>query len=93
MRIWTVAPAAYQKGPATPYVYATVDDWSKVAAQVQAETMPEAMSPGLTEREAVLNSSDWWVEYCVYRFWRYDMNIIKNAKKKPMPMTTPALCE
>lgn len=60
-----MAPAAYQKGPATPYVYATVDDWSKVAAQVHADTIPDAMSPGLTLREAVLNSSDWCVEYCV----------------------------
>jgi hypothetical protein len=59
MRICTVAPAAYQNGPATPYVYATVEDCSKVAAQVQAETIPDAMRPGLTEREAVLNSSDW----------------------------------
>jgi len=34
MKIWTVAPAAYQKGPETPYSYATVADWRRVAAQV-----------------------------------------------------------
>jgi hypothetical protein len=33
-----------------------------VADQVQEETMPAAIKPGLTEREAVLNSSAWWVE-------------------------------
>ena len=36
--------------------------WSEghtnVAAQVQAETMPEAISPGLTLRDALLNSSE-----------------------------------
>jgi hypothetical protein len=31
---WMVAPAAYQKGPATPYLYATLDDCSSVAAHV-----------------------------------------------------------
>ena len=34
----------------------------RVADQVHEDTMPEAMRPGLTEREAVLNSSDVWVE-------------------------------
>ena len=34
----------------------------RVADQVHEETIPEAMRPGLTEREAVLNSSDVWVE-------------------------------
>jgi len=34
MKIWTVAPAAYQNGPETPYSYATVADWRSVAAQV-----------------------------------------------------------
>jgi hypothetical protein len=40
----------------------TVLDCSSVAAHVHAETIPEAISPGLTERDAVLNSSDCFVE-------------------------------
>jgi hypothetical protein len=43
----------------------TVLDCSSVAAHVHAETIPEAISPGLTERDAVLNSSDCFVEYGV----------------------------
>ena len=35
--ICTVAPLAYQKGPETPYLYATAEDCSKVAAQVHDE--------------------------------------------------------
>jgi hypothetical protein len=35
---------------------------TSVAAQVHAETMPEAMRPGLTLREAVLNSSEFFGE-------------------------------
>ena len=54
-----------QKGPATPYSYATVLLWSKVAAQVHAETMPLAIKPGLTLRLAVLNSSLVFVENLV----------------------------
>jgi len=34
----------------------------RVADQVQEDTIPEAIRPGLMLREAVLNSSDWWVE-------------------------------
>ena len=45
-----------QNGPATPYSYATVEDWSKVAAQVHADTIPLAIKPGFTLLLAVLNS-------------------------------------
>jgi hypothetical protein len=69
-----VAPAAYQKGPATPYVYATVLLWSSVAAHVHAETMPAAIRPGLTFLLAVLNSSLVLVENCVYLFCRWDQH-------------------
>lgn len=34
----------------------------RVADHVQEDTIPEAIRPGLMLREAVLNSSDWWVE-------------------------------
>ena len=44
---------------------ANVEDVSRVADQVQEETIPEAMRPGLTDLEAVLNSSDWEVEKAV----------------------------
>ena len=43
----------------------TVLDCNSVAAQVHAETIPEAMRPGLTDLDAVLNSSDCFVEYAV----------------------------
>lgn len=39
---------------------------TSVAAQVQAETIPDAMSPGLTEREAEVNSSEFRGETPVY---------------------------
>lgn len=55
--IWTVAPEAYQKGPDTPYRYATPDDCSRVAAQVQELTTAEATKPDLTVLPAVLNIS------------------------------------
>jgi len=54
----TVAPEAYQKGPETPYLYATAEDWSKVAAQVHDETTAEDTKPDLTVRPAVLKTSD-----------------------------------
>lgn len=39
---------------------------TSVAAQVQAETIPDAMRPGLTEREAEVNSSEFRGETPVY---------------------------
>jgi len=57
-RTWTVAPAPYHHGPLIPYLYPTALLWSKVAAQVQALTIPDAMRPGLTARDAEENSSD-----------------------------------
>ncbi len=57
-----------QNGPATPYSYATVLAWSKVAAQVHAETIPLAIKPGFTLLLAVLNSSLVLVENLVYLF-------------------------
>lgn len=69
----------------------TVLDCSNVAAHVQADTIPDAIRPGLTERDAVLNSSDCFVEYAVYLFCIREMPIIRKAKKKPMPTTTPEL--
>jgi hypothetical protein len=67
----------------------TVLDCNRVAAHVHAETIPDAIRPGFTDLDAVLNSSDCFVEYVVYRFCSHDMPIITNAKKKPMPTTTP----
>ena len=40
---------------------------TSVAAHVQAETIPEAMRPGLTLRDALLNSSVFFGENAVYR--------------------------
>lgn len=44
------------------YVYAKVDEVRSVADQVHDETIPAAINPGLTERDAVLNSSALAVE-------------------------------
>ncbi len=46
-----------QNGPAIPYSYATVLLCKRVAAHVQADTIPLAINPGLTLLLAVLNSS------------------------------------
>lgn len=47
-----------QKGPETPYRYATPDDCSSVAAQVQEDTTADATRPDLTVLPAVLNISE-----------------------------------
>lgn len=47
-----------QNGPETPYRYATPDDCSSVAAQVQEETTADATRPDLTVLPAVLNISE-----------------------------------
>ena len=78
-----MAPAPYHHGPEIPYLYATALDWSykemlvdhcvskweltSVAAHVHAETIPEAIRPGLTLRDALLNSSEFFGENPVYR--------------------------
>ena len=72
-----------QNGPAMPYSYATVLDCNRVAAQVQAETMPLAINPGLTLLLAVLNSSLVFVENLVYRFLRtvsWDPQVLPPTK-------------
>jgi hypothetical protein len=40
---------------------------TSVAAHVQADTIPDAIRPGLTLRDALLNSSVFFGEYAVYR--------------------------
>jgi len=67
----------------------TVELCKRVAAHVHADTIPEAIRPGLTDLEAVLNSSDCFVEYIVYRFCSQEIPIMRNAKKNPIPTTTP----
>ena len=57
-KICRVAPLAYQKGPLTPYRYATPEDCKSVAAQVQLLTTAAATRPDLTVRPAVLNASE-----------------------------------
>jgi hypothetical protein len=47
----------HQKGPDTPYFHATLDDCSRVAAQVQCDTMSTAIRPVLMVRPAQLNCS------------------------------------
>ena len=69
-----------------PYLYATALDCSRVAAHVQALTMPEAIRPGLTAREADENSSEFDGEKAVYRDCRYVNTSMKALKKSPMPI-------
>lgn len=54
--------------PQTPYLYVNVEDVKRVVDQVQDDTIPEAIRPGLILLDAVLNSSDSLVEKAVYRF-------------------------
>lgn len=62
------------------------ESWlTKVAAHVHADTIPEAIKPGLILLEALLNSSELLGEKPVYRAWmavRISMNALKN---NPIP--------
>merc|ERR1719390_169855 len=55
---WIVAPDAYQKGPDTPYDQATLEDCSRVAAQVHLDTTSAAVRPAEMVRPAVLYTSE-----------------------------------
>jgi hypothetical protein len=48
-----------------------LEEPTNVAAHVQADTIPEAIRPGLTLREAELNSSESLGEKPVYLVWMY----------------------
>jgi hypothetical protein len=66
---------------------------TSVAAHVQAETIPEAMSPGFTEREADENSSEFLGEKPVWRACiavKPTMNALKN---NPIPRRFQQLAE
>jgi hypothetical protein len=69
-----------------PYVDVTVELVSSVPGHVQELTMPAVMSPGLTLREAVANSSTACEEYEVNGFGR---SSITSAKKIPMTTMMP----
>ena len=64
---------------------------TRVAAHVQAETMPEAMRPGLTLRDALLNSSELLGEKPVYRAWIAVKHSMNALKKRPIPVHTMEL--
>ena len=65
-----------------------VCEWgrTRVAAHVQAETIPEAIRPGLTLRDALLNSSEFFGENAVYRACIAVKVIMKALKKRPIPV-------
>ncbi len=48
-------------------VFMEMEKLTSVAAHVQADTIPDAIRPGLTLRDALLNSSVFFGEYAVYR--------------------------
>ena len=54
-----------------PYLYATADDWSSVAAHVQLLTTAAATRPDLTDRPAVENISEVWTS-----FWYLDSKML-----------------
>ena len=58
---------------------------TKVAAHVHAETIPDAIRPGLTLREALLNSSALFGENPVYRAWTAVRTIMNALKNNPIP--------
>src|SRR5712671_4278323 len=58
---------------------------TRVAAHVQADTIPDAMRPGLTLRGALLNSSVFLGEYAVYLAWIAVRHNIKALKNRPIP--------
>mmetsp|Transcript_1976 Transcript_1976/g.4435 ORF Transcript_1976/g.4435 Transcript_1976/m.4435 type:complete len:221 (+) Transcript_1976:350-1012(+) len=92
--IWTDAPAAYQKGPVTPYCHATLDDWSSVAAQVHCETMTEAVRPVLTLRPAVLKCSEVIstpANFCSTQVRPIVATVNKAAKKSMMKYPSPSV--
>jgi hypothetical protein len=70
-----------------PNLYATAEDCSSVAAHVQALTIPLAISPGLTECEADVNSEALEGLYVVYRFCTQVKATMNTEKNNPMPST------
>jgi hypothetical protein len=85
-QLWIVAPEAYHQGPLSPNLYAVAELCSSVAAHVQALTIPAAMRPGGTDRDAELNSSAELVLCEVYRVCSRDIPIITKAKNRPIPI-------
>lgn len=57
-----------------------------MAAHVQADTIPDAIRPGLTLRDALQNSSEFFGEKAVYRAWIAVRHIINALKNKPIPV-------
>ena len=103
-RICKVAPLAYQKGPETPYRYATPELCRRVAAHVHDETTADATSPDFTVLPAVLNISEVWSSLLylfrtqvtsIYfiisncQFIRIGGHTMPNAKMAPRPRTMP----
>lgn len=51
-----------------------------------ADTIPDAISPGFTLLEALLNSSEFFGEKAVYRAWIAVRHIINALKNRPIPI-------
>jgi hypothetical protein len=84
--LWIVAPDAYHHGPLSPNLYAVAELCKSVAAHVHALTIPAAINPGGTDREAELNSSAELVLCEVYRVCSLEIPIITTAKNRPIPI-------
>lgn len=60
---------------------------TSVAAHVHADTIPEAINPGLTLLEALENSSEDLGENAVYRACIAVIRIMNALKNRPIPVT------
>ncbi len=78
---------AYQKLPAAPYSYATVQEERSVTDQVQDEVTPAAVRPVPRERLATVNSSAF--STLPRRLMISETMTMPPAKSAPRPTTTP----
>lgn len=61
---------------------------TRVAAHVHADTIPDAIRPGFTLLDALLNSSELLGENAVYRACRAVRPSMKALKNRPIPVTS-----
>lgn len=67
----------------------TVKSKNRVRHKRTADTIPEAISPGFTLLDALLNSSEFFGEKAVYRAWIMVRSNMKALKNSPIPVDHP----
>mmetsp|Transcript_25683 Transcript_25683/g.62409 ORF Transcript_25683/g.62409 Transcript_25683/m.62409 type:complete len:201 (-) Transcript_25683:108-710(-) len=85
----TAAPAAYQKGPATPNWYATLELCTRVATHVHCETRTLAVKPGPMRRlaDAKLSAVTFWRLPVSKRIVQCMSIVVMIASRPPNPST------